>query len=471
MTSTFGTLYTVRSGLDAARRALDVVGQNVSNANTVGYSRQEVSNVAADPGHVINSAGRGVSEVNVVRYREEFLDRQWRSRAGSQSYYDTRSSMLGQLEGVVGDLSEGGLRTALDNFFNSWDNLASHPSQASARTQVVSNTADFLSQAQAVFNNLKDLRMGVDENLQTKVQDLNNAAQQLAELNKQITAAETNPQKANELRDRRDLLVDSMAKLAGVTAATQADGTVTVNLGAYLLVDRNQAYTIDASYQQESAGARQTLSVYTWNGTSNPVTFAGGELGALQELRDTEIPNQMKYLDNLVRTVAANVNAAHTAGVPAASQVNIFNIQSTDYMDIVVNPAVQGDPNQILAAATLPASASDGDRALGIARMRDSAILTGEPMGTRTVTAGEYMQSVSTMLGMQVAQATQRSQTAALVMAQADKQRQSVSGVSLDDEMTKMIQFQQAYNAAARIMTTVDEMLDTVVNRVGLVGR
>jgi len=500
--STFNSLYTVRSGLDAARRALDVVGQNIANASTAGYSRQEVSFVAAEPGQVINSAGRGISDANVLRYRDEFLDRQYRNRAGSQGYFDTLSTHLAQVEEIVGTLADGNVRTALGAFFTSWDNLALRPSDPALRRQVVSATEEFLAQARATFDDLARTRSELDEAIRDKVGDINSATQQLEALNQAIVSEKNNPQKTNELLDQRDRLLDSLAKLAGTSNVLHNDGTVTVFLGSLPIVDPNGSFPIDAAAAMQTIGAVAPLTGFTqettrltWNGTTNSVTPTSGEIGALLSLRDKAVPEQMQYLDNLVRTLATQVNTLHMAAdkngnpLPAAMQVPIFTSSSgaatlgTGWMDIAVNPALKADPSLLVAGDTLlappappaaptsPPAPSDGERALKIARLRDAKILTGAPVGTSQVTAGEYMRSVSSVLGLQLQQAVRKGDAAGLQVAQAEKYRQSVSGVSIDDEMTKMIQFQQAYNAAARVMTTLDEMLDIMINRTGVVGR
>lgn len=474
----FNSLYTVRSGLFAQRRALEIVGQNVANASTAGYTRQEVSMAAAEPGHVIHSAGRGVNEANVVRYRDEFLDRQFRTRNGALGYHETFHSHISEVEGILGDLSEGGLRTALDQFFNAWDTLALRPADASGRIQVVTTAEEFLTQANSVFGQLVQQRASINDAISAKVQEVNSAAQQLADLNKAIVTGEAGHQPVNELQDRRDMLIDSLSKLAGVSVGRHADGTVSVHLGGLPLVDKEFAYPVDATLAQEAdmdpsatiQSTRQFMWNLTWNGTTNQARFPGGEVGALLELRDKAIPDFMKYLDSLVRTVATEVNSLHTAGVvPPATPVDIFAPVGADWMAVGVNPAVKADPSVILAGYT--AAPGDGTRAKAIADLRNKAMLTGAPVGSQTVTPGEYLRTISTAAGILVQQAGRRSDAAALQVQQADKQRQSVSGVSLDDEMTKMIQYQQAYNAAARVMTSIDEMLDVVVNRLGLVGR
>lgn len=481
----FSSLYAVRSGLFAQRRALETVGQNVANASTAGYTRQEISLAAAEPNHVIHSAGRGVNDVRVVRYRDEFLDRQFRSRNGAVGYNDTYHAQLSELEGILGDLSEGGLRTALDDHFNAWDTLALRPSDTSGRIQVISSAKEFISQAQGVFQQLTQQRTTINDAIRGGVQEVNLAAQQIADLNKVLMGADANQQQSNELLDRRDMLLDSLSKLAGVSVSRHDDGSVSVHAGSLPLVDKGFAYPIDATLAQEgdmdpSAGiqsTRQFVWSLAWNGTTNPLKLAGGDLGALVDLRDKAIPDYMNYLDSLVRSVTAEVNARHTGGVlPPVTPVDIFDI-GADWMAIGVNAALESDPTLIMAGAGSGApglfavAPGDGTRAQSIAAIRDAAILTGGPVGSRTVTPSEYLRSVHSMAGLQVQQAQRRSDASALQVAQAEKHRQSVSGVSLDDEMTKMIQYQQAYNAAARVMTSIDEMLDVIVNRLGTFGR
>ncbi|HWI65846.1 MAG TPA: flagellar hook-associated protein FlgK [Symbiobacteriaceae bacterium] len=490
--STFGSIYSVRSGLDAARRALDVVGQNVANANTHGYTRQEVSHIAAEPTNVIKSAGRGIADTLVLRYRDEFLDRQFRSRAGLQGFYDSLSAQLGQVEQIVGDLSQGGLRTALDQFFSAWDTLSSRPSDSAARAQVVTAAEQFLDTAQAAFQELAGVRTTVDEMVRDKVGEVNSAARQIAVLNQEIMRQEVGArQTANELRDERDRLVDSLAKLAGTTTVTHSDGAVTVHLGSMPIVDRHMSFPVDSTVALEAdldsdpvlSSVRQNMTSLTWNGTTNPAQFLSGEVAGLLKLRDEIVPQYMKGLDNLVRTIATEVNTIHTApDAGGTAQIAFFTAADgtsplgIEHMNIAINPAITADPSKIIAAQNLPVppavpAAHDGGRALAIARLRSAAVVSGTPVSAQKLTPSEYLRAVSSQLGIITQQAQRQSEAAALQVAQAEKQRQSVSGVSLDDEMTKMIQFQQTYNAAARMMTTLDEMLDVVVNRIGLVGR
>jgi flagellar hook-associated protein 1 len=499
--SSFNGIHTMRTGLDAARRALDVVGQNVANANTAGYTRREVSFVSADPTHVIKTPGRGISESIVVRYRDQFLDKQFRARAGAQGFYGAYGSQLAQVEQVVGDLAEGGMRTALDRFFTAWDTLAQRPSDPTAKRGVVTAAEDFVNMARSAFGDMANMRTQIDETVRAKVDQVNSAASQVADLNKAIMQAQVGGQPANDLLDQRDRLLDALSKLAGTTSVEHSDGSVTVHLGSLPIVDKSVFWGVKASAALEPdadadptlTSYQQSLTTYTFDSTTNPgvpAQFAGGEIGGLLKARDTAIPQYMKYLDTMVRSFATEVNTIHmrpdTSGNALTAPVAIFTDASgasplgATWLDIAVNPAIQqdsalvlaGDPgwDPVTSTQTLPVT-SDGRRALDMARLRDKALLTGGPVGSRQVTAAEFLRTISTTLGMEVQHAQQMGVSADLQVAQVEKQRQSVSGVSLDEEMAKMIQFQQTYNAAARVMTTMDELLDVIVNRLGTFGR
>lgn len=476
--STFGSLYTVRSGLFAARRALDTIGRNVAQAGVPGYSRQEVAQLSAQPSHQILSSGQGVKESLILRYRDQFLDRQYRQRAGHLGYQQARSEALLQAEALLNAAAEGGLGAALDRFFNSWEQLSLRPSDGPARAQTVAVAGEFLDEAQRAFTQLAGLRVDLDQAIQAKVQEVNLAATRIAELNLAFTGGQPHQPGTNAIADERDRLIDSLARLAGTTAIHHQDGSLTVLVGSLPLVDRHLAYPValtdavepDLDPDPALASLQQRLTLLSWNGVS-PVPV-GGELAGLTEARDQAVPAVMLHLDRLVRGLAEAVNGLHTAGVPAADQVEVFTLGTpASWMNIQVNPALTADPDLLLAAADLPATAGDGERARQIASLRAQAFLTGPPVGARLVAPGEFLRAITVTLGQQAQAALRTSEGAALQVAQAEQQRESVAGVSLDDEMTKMVQFQQAYGASARVMTAIDEMLEVLISRTGVTGR
>jgi flagellar hook-associated protein 1 FlgK len=487
--STFSSLNTIRSGLFGAQRALQTVGNNIANANVKGYHRQEVLFTASEPIHVINGVGRGINSAQVVRYRDEFLDRQYRARSGMSGYYSSQANSLSDVEQLVGDLGDSGLKAATERFWASWKTLALHPSDLSMKQGVVSAAQQLVQEAQITFTGLHEMRTNLDDQIQQKVTLVNQAAAEVASLNKSIQTAQASGNSAHELADRRDQLIDSLAQLAGASAVTQPDGTVNVFIdsmntgtpgksGSFLLVEGGTAATMTATKAMEAdmdpnlavTSTTQPVTSLTYNGTNIPWNVPSGEIGALLDARDQAVPSFMQRMDSFLREVATKVNSVHGTAVDP-NIPDFFTLDPANiWMTIDVNPALVADSSKVYSASATPAGpppwpvTDDGDRARQIGAMADTAFLT---MGTQTLTARDFLRSLSTEIGFAVKDASSRGDAASLQVDQAQQQRESVTGVSIDEEMTKMVQYQQSYNAAARVMSAVDEMLDILINHVG----
>lgn len=488
--STFSSLNTIRSGLFGAQKALETVGKNIANANVKGYHRQEVLFAAAEPINVISGVGRGINSAQVVRYQDEFVDRQFRAKSGMSGYYSTQAGALSEIENLVGDLGDDGLKAATEKFFASWKTLALHPNDLSLKRGVVQAAQTLVQEARTTFNGLRDLRANLDDQLQQKVTLVNQAAAELADLNKAILAAKGSGDPPHDLADRRDQLIDSLAQLAGASAVTQPDGTVNVYIdslgggtsGSFMLVSgatvtpmtATQALEADLDPNPAVTSSTQVVTSLTVGNTGTPWNVPSGEIGALLEARDQIVPSFMQRMDDFMRGIATQVNSLH--GTTADPNIpDFFTIDpSNTWMAIDVNPALVNDPSLVYAASATPTAgppwpaSDDGGRAQKIADLADSAFLN---MGAQSLTARDFLRSLSTEIGFAVKDASSRADAASLQVDQAQQQRESVSGVSIDEEMTKMVQYQQSYNAAARVMTAIDEMLDILINRVGSVGR
>lgn len=487
----FTSLFIGKSGLDAAQRALTVLSHNVANVNTPGFSRQEALLQSARPllmyGATGNAQqiGRGVSIVSVQRYRDDFLDRQYRARSSDAGYEGTSQTILEQVQRLLGEPSDVGIRSDLDAFFNAWSALANRSGDPDARIQVKERALGFLTRAKDIAAGLKDLRTSMNTTIETKVSEINNLAQQVAELNQFILRAETNGEGPNDLKDHRDQALDKLAKLTGATFSSMANGQVIVSVGGHQLVVGNLVNKIDLARHTETENPKQSMTDLQWSLDGTSVRFPGGELGALMALRDTVVPQVLGYMDFMVKRFAENVNAVHAQGrgLDGSTGLNFFDIGS-EWMDVAVNPLME-DPAKIAAAGPgtgIPGS-GDGGTALLIAALRDDASLTDAGtfvpgaippvplVGSRPVTVSGYWQALNGLAGVLTQNAIRRGEAVQLQLDLAENHRQSVMGVSLDDEMTKMIQFQHAYTAAARVITAADEMMELIVTRLGLVGR
>jgi flagellar hook-associated protein 1 len=432
--SAFSGLQTSLRGLMAQQRSLDVTAHNIANAQTEGYTRQEAVLGASLPlnltsGQLIGGQGaqlgQGVDVLQYRRMRDSFLDLQYRAQNMSLGDRTATAEGLAQVEEQLGEPSDTGLSALLGKFWDSWDTLASNPTDSAAKAAVV-------AQGQALAGALKDLdaRLGA---LSTTAaaeygslttdpgNDVQSYANQLVSLNKAIKEQKATGREPNDLLDQRDLVLDKLSALGQVsTSDTDGDGALDVSFGGAATPLVTGSGTI------------------TWPQT---LTNPGGKLGALQNLQTT-IAGYRTALDGVASSLATGVNALH--GTPPF-------FTGTTASTIAVG----------VTTATLKSSASGlagaNDIARGAAALRNGAIDGGYNALVRQIASD-------------ASEANRQLTTQTSIVTTLNERRQSVSGVSLDEEMTNMIRFQRGYQASSRAMSTMDEMLDTLINRTGRVG-
>lgn len=478
MVGSFYGLDMMRKALQAQQMGLMVTGQNVSNANSKGYSRQEVYFAATDPFDVmtpqgIGQVGTGVTEQSVVRYRSQFLDLQYRSYNAGLGFYSQSGKTMDQIQHILNEPSDAGLGEALDTFWTAVHDLSNRPADTDARVKLIQAAQGFLDRSNTIYQSLSQLRQDLNSTLQIRVQQVNEMTKQVADLNHQIQVATTEGQHPNDLMDRRDTIVDTLSKQLGVQVATQSDGQVNLFLGGQALVMGNTFSTLALQTRSD-----QMYNV-VWADTGNAVNLPPqqGELGSLIYGRDTQVPTYASYVNQLVTTVASKFDSQHMQGYDLTGTTgrHFFNVPATVLQpsDIHIDPAILSDPTKIAAAGTPPVGGTNGPNdnrnALALWGLQSAPMLA---FGTGpAVSSDAYYQAAVTQLGLDAKNSLDRSSVLTAQVDSADRERGSIQGVSLDEEMTKMIQFQQAYNAAARMVTALDNNLSTIVEKMGLVGR
>lgn len=313
-----GLFSIARGALLTHQTALQTISQNIANAETPGYSRQETQLVANTAVRMsFGSVGTGVHIESIVRKRNLLLDENYRASAGQAGESELRGSLLGQLEGVFGEPTEAGMSSALDKFWSAWNDLAASPTSGAAKA-VVQQSGRQLAQ---LFNNydtqLTQQRTASLEQMSSTVSDINSYAKQVADLNASIVVAESNGQPANDLRDQRDVAVDKLATMAGARVLTQTNGSVSVLVGNSTLVDGNTVRPLSLRFDAPPPPPALTpsdimVSVRLGN-SPDRLTPLGGELKALVDVANTDIPNLRKRLDTLASSVVTAVNTQHTA--------------------------------------------------------------------------------------------------------------------------------------------------------------
>ncbi len=595
MRSSFMGLTTLLRALQAQQTALDVTNQNIANANTDGYTRQEAKLVQTAPfaGTGFNRPaggglmlGTGVMVQEITRQRDAYVDQQLRTQIASQQKAQILSDGVQQVEAIFNEPSNYGLSSQMARFFNAWSELSNNPGSATARTQLQAQGQALASGFRDVAQQLDQYRSDQDSQIVSVVAEVNDVALRIADLNLQIRKSVGNGDRPNDLMDARDRLVDQITKLSGATTREETDGSTTVNLGGRLLVGGSRANSITAELTPLASGkASHTLT--WWPGSGN-VEGSGGTLGGLLQMRDTLIPEKLTKINLLASTVVTQVNAQHAKGMGLGvyattttgtdffdTQRSITTLQATGLGDVLtagsitigstqinVNPSTKS-LNDVLteiatalgagstasiddatgrivltyAAAGSPTIGADGDSsnflqivglrggsttgsgtltttgAVAVPLVRASSMSLSPTVGTdtqairasgRTLNAAgvyvstgtgdnsnslainalsttqmsalgsstfdDYYASLIGELGVQSRQSLDMATTQKALVDHLTTRRESNSGVNLDEEAAQLIRFQRAYQAAARGITALDDLLTTVIDRMGRVG-
>lgn len=469
-TSFFG-IEVGRRALQAQQRGMEVTGHNIANANTPGYSRQEVRFAASRP-YPVPSGGRpaqpgqigtGVMETQLIRYRDAFLDRQFRNESTSLGYWSTRKGVLEQVDKIFNEPTREGIRVTLDRFWESLQELTNHPDEFANRATVIERATTLADQLAHTDRQLEDLQGNLVGTIETKVSELNGLGRQVADLNRQIAAALAVGDSPNDLRDRRDNLIDQISKMVGVRAVEGRSGYADLYIEGVAFV---QGELVD-EIQVNPMGASVELR---WTSINAVAEISTGEIGALKGLIDDTLARYRTELSDLGLGLRDAINAKHIEGYDLNDAPGLNFLVGATLRDLEVNPAIAADPSKIAAAyktvPTDPLSVGNGDNARRMADLRYEKLMAGG-----TATFNESFRSTIAAMGVEGQEAIRRADNQQLLTDSIDGQRLAMSGVSLDEEMTRMIQYQQAFNAAARLITAVDEMLETIINRVGVVGR
>lgn len=472
MVSTFGSLATAYSGLAAARAGIDVTGQNIANAGTAGYTRQRVSQSsipAAQTGFMRGTAalaGQGVSVDGIARLASLTLDAGVRVASGSSAYADARTTALGALEDGLHEPGDDGLSAKLDAFWSSWGDLSSHPDDPGAASAVI-GAATTVASALASGSKAIDAQWTtVRGTVAGQVQQLNDAASQVADLNGRIRTALASGGNANELLDQRDQLTQQIASLAGGTVRQNTDGTVDVLIGGNAIVQGTDARSVALGGGQRMAdGAAVTL---TWtSGSAGAVALSGGSIGGNLSLLAPATANgtggalaeASASYDQVATKLATAVNAVHATGTTPTGTTGAPFFALTAGV-----PAAQG-------LAVVPTDASGLATRNAAGELDDSFADALSRLGAATDGADRSWATFVAGVGSASRSAASESTLTGLALTNARTQQQSSAGVDLDEENVNLLSYQHAYQGAARVLTAVDEMLDTIINRTGIVGR
>ncbi|HEY1365514.1 MAG TPA: flagellar hook-associated protein FlgK [Gaiellaceae bacterium] len=458
--STFLGIETTLRGLLAQQRSLDVTGHNISNANTVGYSRQEADLTTSTPLTVAPGKllGTGVDVVSYKRIRDSFLDVQLRAQTMLKGSADAKQDGLDQVEGVLSEPSDTGLSSLLNKYWAAWQTVSSGTEDPATRTALVEAAKGLTDGLNNLSRQLSTIQDQTAQNAQLTVDDINATGKQIRDLNDAIYKANAMGETPNDLLDQRDLLLDKLGTLGSVATTDNGDGTIKVTFDGVTLVQDH----ITAQTLTESGGTLTNDAVPPESATIDP---AFGKLGALVQLRDVTLSNTNPQgygyqLNQVASALITQTNALHRTGYGLDGSTGVDFFSGTDASNI----GVSVQPMQV-AAASAPGKTGDVTNAIALANLQTTAVAS---LGGSTIDRA-YAQLV-TRIGSDSQDATRSASNASVLVDSLTNRRESVSGVSIDEEMTNLVKFQRAYQASARAMNAMDDMLELLITRTGRAG-
>jgi flagellar hook-associated protein 1 FlgK len=452
MSNLLATMSIATGAIAAEQGALTETANNVANVNTPGYSRKQAQ-FSENPPVVLGQLtfGTGVSLGKVNSVRDPILQQQIQQQTGQQSELDALVTGMKQVQAQFS--SQGSdIGSQLSALFASITQLSTDPANLSLRQGVLTAAANLASTFNNTANNLVTQRSNLDLNVSQAVAQVNTLTQEIANVNTQITALENLHEDASSFIDQRDVLINQLSGLIDVSQIQSDTGITLTTSNGTALVSGSQAFSL--STQLDTPGVQHIFS----NGKDITSEINSGQLGGLLDVRDEKIPALLTSLDALAAGLSTAFNSANAKG---------FDLNGNAGWDLFTPPPASGhgaaasiavtltDP-ALLAASSDGSAGSNGNLA-NFSAIHDQSLINGEA-------PSNYYSNVVFGVGNDVANGAAELQSSQLVLQQLQDQRGSLSGVSLDEEAANMVQYQRAYDAAAQLVTVVNQMLQTLIN-------
>jgi flagellar hook-associated protein 1 FlgK len=477
-----GSLYMGATSLNTQQLAIQTIGNNLSNINTPGYARERANLVENDvltTGEGAIGTGSTVSSIESIR--SSLLDGMVQQSLGSQGYADDQAGLTATVQTALGEsftssassssssstTSAGSIQTAMSTFFGSLQSLAASPADSTTREDVVQDASSLANDLNGAYSRIQQVQSETASDAGSITDQINQLSTTIASLNQQIIQVQSaSGGTADSLVDTRTADLDQLSSLVNVTSTTQSNGTITV-----ALADAPSVVLVDGD-KGGGAGTTQSLSV-SYNPTSTtPLTVSGSTSGALGAGVPSggSLGSHLETANNLIGVPAANggtgllaqldgvanalksqMNTANEAGYDLNGNAGTAFFTGTGAGDLAVSSTIQANPS-LIAAASAAGAPLDGSNAQTMANIQNSSSVVPA-----------FQNVVSTVANAASTAATNQT-TQDAITSQLQTQQQGVSGVSIDEEMTNLISFQQAYSASARFITTISSLYDTLVN-------
>jgi flagellar hook-associated protein 1 FlgK len=454
------------SSLAAHRESAAVASQNIANVNTPGYSRQTANLEALTPAELVANGflGRGVGVQSITQARDSFLERQVPNALASKGWSSTETDALSAVSALDPEAA-GGLGTALSAFYSSLRAVSQNPADPALRRAALAATQTLTRSFNRTSQAIEDARSGLDDKISGMVGEVNTAASNMAALNAQIRTARAGGAEPNDLLDARRRLQDKLTELTGATPVTNKQGDISMALpGGTALVSDDRAAQLQTIPDSSNRG-HLTLRMIRADGSgpvSLPTSAAGGALGGSFSARDGTMGAASTALDTLAFDFATSLNAVHAAGFAQDGTTGhvMFSVGATSASAaslIDVDPTLLADPSLLAASSSAAGLPGNNQNALALIGTERTALAGGaDPATTFT--------NIVSSFGASAQRARAMADQDSAMLDHLTQMRESVSGVSLDEEMVKLTAAQRAFEAMSKVISTADSMLDTLMS-------
>ncbi len=471
MLGLYGTLNLGTRALQTHSQGLAIAGQNLANVNNPAYTRQRLQlQTSATISTPDGPQGTGVTSAGIQRIHDSLLDRQIQNETSVSGFWNAQQGALRSTQWSLGEAlnsstqgasGTGGtnaaasstLGTDLTGLFNEFHTLAASPASLPNRQVLLAKAQNLAAQFNEVDQRLAGVHATLNETVTQGVGEANELLTSIAHLNEQIRRSEAGGTgSANDLRDSRQQKLEALAELTNFESVEDSDGQVNITVGGELLVSGRQVLT------PLVANDPGTGRVMVQTGTGVALGLTGGSLQGTIDARDGALASSRSELDTLAKTLATEVNTLHRSGFNLQGGTNADFFTGTTAADLAVNAALLGNPSLIQASGNATA-AGDNQVALALGRLAEQPQAA---LGGRTFAAA-YAHNI-TGVSQTLANANTQVEDQALLAGLLQGRRSSISGVSIDEEMTDLMKYQKAFQASARIVSVVDQLLDEILS-------
>lgn len=483
--SSFYGLEIGKKSLLVNQKGIELTGHNLSNANTEGYSRQVMTTAAvaapsgcALSGIGVSGIGSGVTITAITSVRSVFYDAMYRKENALLGELAAKGTAYAYIEDILGKGTQGGILDALSAVYNDIDQLSQNAESSLYREQLVQDAVTLTNILNVTASSLYGYQQEQDENVKRITEQINMLAQQIADLNSSIFKYELSGYTANDLRDQRNLLVDQLSGLASVTVGETSDGRYSVSIGGVSLVSHATVHEIELRADTVNPVTGDTYVSPYWKESGIRVESGSGALRAALDIRDGNsastpgIPYYLAQLDALAASLVREFNAVNQAGytMPYGSNasrtgVDFFDPAKTHACDITLSDALLESGCNIAASSAEVAGADNwgnSENLNALLSLRDASGLSSD--GITLGNHESFMRAVTIGIAITAGYYADRAETQQTLTDAIGEQRMSVSGVSMDEETINLIRYQQSYQAAAKLISVIDEMLSTIIN-------